>query len=173
MTNRLRWIWADGRAMLLGVAGLVMLGCAEPASPPAEPSTPAEGATATAAALLEADRAFAAMAVEEGAAVAFRAYLSPDAVRLPPGMYPMRTREAIYRSMTKGPAATLTWTPVAAEGAASGDLGYTWGTYELRLPDATGAVEYGTYLTVWELSAEGAWRVAAATSNTSPGPWSP
>ena len=158
----------NGLIPLVGAALLIALtGCTEP--PADGPARPA----ATADALLEADRAFAAMAVERGAADAYNVYLAPDAVRLPPGMHPLRSREAIYRSMTKGPAATLSWTPVDAAIAASGDLGYTWGTYEVRMPSDTAAIEYGTYVTVWQPAADTGWSVVVTTSNTSPGPWSP
>ena len=51
----------------------------------------------------------------------------------------------------------LTWAPDAAEVSASGDLGYTIGTYRRTAGGKTGT---GSYVTIWKKSSDGAWRVA-------------
>ncbi len=56
------------------------------------------------------------------------------------------------------PDYSLTWEPEFAE--ASGDLGYTYGTYTRATSDTDGnkAVETGLYVTVWRRNADGAWK---------------
>jgi ketosteroid isomerase-like protein len=59
------------------------------------------------------------------------------------------------------PGAGVTWTPEQAVVAASGDLGYTYGTNAITVPDSTGTATTtrGRYITVWRKDAGGRWRV--------------
>ncbi len=72
--------------------------------------------------------------------------------------------DAIREVMTPffaDPATSLRWTPVYATVAASGDLGYTHGTYVLKGTDAENnpVVLYGRYVSIWKKE-NGRWRVA-------------
>jgi ketosteroid isomerase-like protein len=69
----------------------------------------------------------------------------------------------------------LTWTPVKAEMAASGDLGYTFGNYVLKAKDKDGhpVVHYGKYATVWKKQKDGRWKVVMDMGNSSPDPTKP
>jgi len=64
----------------------------------------------------------------------------------------------------------LVWAPVGADISASGDLGYTWGTYEFRSQDKEGkpAVEHGKYASIWKRQKDGNWKVALDMGNASP-----
>ncbi len=55
----------------------------------------------------------------------------------------------------------LAWHPNKAGVARSGELGYTSGTYEMRLKGAAGktVLDKGKYLTVWKKEADGSWKV--------------
>ncbi len=71
-------------------------------------------------------------------------------------------RAAIREDMAKAfadTAFTLTWEPLQSD--ASGDLGYTNGTYEARFRDAKGnaMTRTGRYLTIWKKQADGSWKV--------------
>ena len=61
----------------------------------------------------------------------------------------------------------LTWSPVAADISASGDLGYTYGTFEFRSKDKEGkeTVNHGKYMSVWKKQADGSWKVAVDMGN--------
>ena len=70
--------------------------------------------------------------------------------------------KAIREDMAKAfadTAFTLTWEPLQSD--ASGDLGYTNGTYEARFRDAKGnaMMRTGRYLTIWKKQADGSWKV--------------
>ena len=56
----------------------------------------------------------------------------------------------------------LTWAPVHVEAAASGDLGYSTGHYELAGKNADGTPRIGTgwYVTIWRKGSDGLWRAA-------------
>jgi len=68
--------------------------------------------------------------------------------------------------------ALLTWMPIHAEMAASGDLGYVYGTWTFTTKDKAGRteVEYGKYTTIWKKQKDGQWKVAASIGNSSPTP---
>lgn len=60
-----------------------------------------------------------------------------------------------------GGTGVWTWTPEFAEVSASGDLGYSYGNYEIR----GGTVkEIGNYLRIWKKHS-GAWRIAVDLAN--------
>ena len=62
---------------------------------------------------------------------------------------------------------TLSWKPVGADVAASGDLGYTWGNWKYQAPDTA---YYGNYFTAWKKQKDGSWKVALDGGNSSPKP---
>jgi ketosteroid isomerase-like protein len=68
----------------------------------------------------------------------------------------------------------LTWAPVHVEAAASGDLGYSTGRFELTAKNADGTPRTGTgwYVTIWRKGADGRWR-AAVDIGTPPSPKAP
>lgn len=140
------WRRDEGRwtiAALL-VTGLAPLPAA--ALPPGLPLTkePAR-ANDVSARFVEADLAFARLAGQGGAAVAFRRWAAPESFTLGGGGLMTRGPEAIG-SAVAGPAA-WSWHPVASGASQSGDLGWTVG--EAVIAPKGAAPEYGKYLTVW------------------------
>ncbi len=69
----------------------------------------------------------------------------------------------------------LSWEPKKAEVAKSGELGWTWGTFELHTKDAEGkpVVRYGKYVNIWRKQKDGAWKVILDMGNASPAPTAP
>jgi len=120
---------------------------------------------------LEAD--FMKAAAERGSQ-GYMSYYAEDAVELPNGADMIQGKESIAKSMSflDQKDNHLTWTPVHADMAASGDLGYTFGTYEFRSKDKDGkpTVEYGKYASVWKKQKDGSWKVVMDMGNASPGP---
>ncbi len=64
----------------------------------------------------------------------------------------------------------LTWVPVGADISASGDLGYTYGTFEFRSKDKDGktVVDHGKYTSIWKKQKDGSWKVVLDMGNASP-----
>ena len=121
---------------------------------------PAETARAQ---LLQADRKFA----KAGAAKdldAFMDFVAEDVRFYSAGI--MRTGKPPFReSWSKGFGDanwSITWAPLYAEAAASGDLGYTTGGFEIHDKSADGApiVRKGSYVTIWRKQPDGSWKVA-------------
>jgi ketosteroid isomerase-like protein len=120
---------------------------------------------------LEAD--FMKAAAEKGSQ-GYMSYYAEDAVELPNGADMIQGKESIAKSMSflDQKDNHLTWTPVRVDMAASGDLGYTFGTYEFRSKDKDGkpTVEYGKYASVWKKQKDGSWKVVMDMGNESASP---
>jgi ketosteroid isomerase-like protein len=120
--------------------------------------------------LLAADTSFSEMSQARGAAEAFYSYLSTNALSLPAGEQPIRGRLAIRESLA-GVTGVLRWHPQEADVAGSGDLGYTWGTFEYQSKDSDGQVKvgYGKYVTVWRKENR-SWKAVLDCGNSNPAP---
>ena len=127
------------------------------AAPHALAKSPAE---ATADAVRAADAAFAAHAQVVPTAQAFREYMDEKDGLQFGGGEPARGSAAIYAAMggDKPQKSRLEWTPVAAWGAASGDLGVTTGTWRATALDSSRPAITGRYVTVWRKDAKGEWK---------------
>lgn len=137
----------------------------------APPARPADGGRA---ALMAADRAFAATVSREGAAAWARTF-TPDAVRLYMGGtrengWVVEGREAVARfdaEMFADPATKILWAPT--DGGIFADdtrLGWTTGrSWFVRHPGsaAPDTVWKGRYVSVWRLVAPGRWEMLLDT----------
>lgn len=120
--------------------------------------------------LVAAERAFAKTSEEQGTKAAFLAFLADDSILFRPG--PVNGRK--WTEERPAPTGLLTWRPVKADIAKSGDLGYTTGPWEARAkgkddPD----VAQGHYVTVWKKRADGSWKLVTDIGNVHPKPEAP
>lgn len=114
-------------------------------------AAPASAAPPDVGPVVEAERAFAAMAQVKGVSTAFRAFAADDGVLLVPD--PRNAREVL----ADGPEipGTLIWWPVYAGIAQSADLGFTTGPY---VHETNGHRRDGWFFTIWKKQADGNWR---------------
>jgi ketosteroid isomerase-like protein len=126
-------------------------------------------------AILAADRAFAALSLEKGAAKAFEAYAANDAISFGNAWEPIIGPAAIAALVGNG--GTLEWVPVGGKMAASGELGYTWGRWKSTpkpaKPGDTPKVEHGKYVTIWQKQGDGKWKFTLDTGAASDPPPNP
>ncbi len=115
--------------------------------------------------LMEADRAFSELSRSAGMNQAFSTYCHPEGVLLRPGSYPVEGRNQVAALLQKNDDTgfQLTWEPDFATVARSGELGYTYGVFELQIK-ATGEIQRGTYVTVWRKSG-GDWKFLLDSGN--------
>jgi ketosteroid isomerase-like protein len=126
--------------------------------------------TAESSALLQTDIQFSKTSVAKGAAEAFYEFMDDSSVSLSPNSDPLTGRDKIHERMLSGENDyTLSWMPEKADVAHSGDLGYTWGTYELsfKAEDGTPQARHGKYLNVWRKQADGSWKLLVDIGNQS------
>lgn len=100
----------------------------------------------------------------------FVGYFAPEGTMAFHGMPIIKGQTAIRETvgaMMKAPGFNIAWKATRAEVAASGDLGYTVGTYEITMHNAAGvpATDKGKYVTTWK-KIDGAWKVLDDIGNS-------
>jgi ketosteroid isomerase-like protein len=118
-----------------------------------------------------ADIAFAKLAADSGAPIAFGTYAAMDATTPPgTGMVTVGAPAIQARMQAIGAGNSVwAWHPVYAGAAASGDLGFTVGESmiaESRAPNAE--TSHGKYLTIWRRQADGSIRYILDSGNPRP-----
>jgi len=128
---------------------------------------------ATAETLKQLEGEFMKTAAEKGSQ-GYMSYYAEDSVELPNGaaIIPGKANIAKTMGFLDDKNNRLSWTPVGADISASGDLGYTYGTYEFRSEDKDGkpTVEYGKYTSIWKLQTDGSWKVVLDMGNATAQP---
>lgn len=107
-------------------------------------------------AMVDAERAFIAMAKEQNTRDAFLFFLSDDAVTAGPEG-PRTGKESIRNQ----PVSTgwLNWEVAYCDIAASGEMGYNTGPWEFRVQKTDEKpVAYGEFHSVWKKQADGSWK---------------
>lgn len=111
-----------------------------------------EGGGAT---LTKLETEFSGRSVKKGAPDAFDFYLADDGRILRENVPPAVGRNAAL-SLISARQGTLSWQVTAADISTSGDLGYTYGVFELK--SGMAAPEHGSYVHVWKRQ-YGKWKV--------------
>ena len=128
---------------------------------------------ATAEMLKELEGEFMKAAAEKGSE-GYMSYYADDAVEVPNGVALIQGKVNIAKTMgfLDDKSNRLTWTPVGADISASGDLGYTYGTYEFssRGKDGKPVVDHGKYTSIWKKQKDGSWKVVLDMGNSGPDP---
>lgn len=113
--------------------------------------------------VLNADIAFSDMSRQVGMKKAFLQYIDNEGTLLRPDHLPLVGADAIdFISILSDTAYTLSWNPMHAQIAKSGDLGYTYGTYQLILKDS---IIKGTYVNIWKKEKDGEWKFVLNSDN--------
>jgi len=114
------------------------------------------------------DIAMSDLAVKEGFLNSLFRYADDKFVKFNDGNHPIIGKKEFKETYKDKPGPkTLTWKPVHAEVAESGELGYTWGNWTFVLPDTT---VYGNYFTVWKKQSDGKWKMLLDGGNGTPPP---
>ncbi len=102
----------------------------------------------------------------------YLSYYADDAVEVPNGGPIIQGKVNIAKGMgfLDQKDNHLTWAPVGADISTSGDLGYTYGTFEFRSKDKDGkvVVDHGKYTSIWKKQTDGSWKVVLDMGNASP-----
>lgn len=148
-----------GYFVLVGLVASLAAGCA-----------PSVNVEQERAALLSVDREWAQTVKDPEK---FLSYFAADASLYPPGA-PIATGapaiKTMFTQMSATPGFSLAWTATKADVTASGDVGYTTGTYESTMG---GVAEVGKYITVWKKQPGGTWKVAEDIFNADAPPAAP
>jgi ketosteroid isomerase-like protein len=119
--------------------------------------------------LLKTDQDFSQMSIEKGMKEAFLFYAADSVIMLRQGQFPLFGKSELIKHLETVPDKQIhvRWVPIVAE--ASGDLGYTFGKWELRFTGKD-TVEYGNYVTIWKKFPGGNWKYVLDGGNDTPKP---
>ena len=113
--------------------------------------------------IIKADEAFSDMSRQVGMKKAFLQYIDNEGVLLRPDHQPIMGADAIdFLSLVNDSAYSLSWKPSGSKIANSGELGYTYGIYELKTKDTTLS---GTYISIWKKESDGSWKYVLNSGN--------
>jgi ketosteroid isomerase-like protein len=117
--------------------------------------------------LANTDRLYSTLSAEKGMNTAFLAMFDPAGVLLRKNHPPIEGFDAIRTLLLSENESTftLTWEPVLAKVAASGEMGYTYGTYKLFDKATDSLMGEGTYATIWQKNSNGEWKAMLDTGN--------
>lgn len=123
-------------------------------------------AAASLAAVLQADRDFAALAAARDVQVAFTTFAAPTGLVMGGPEYgPDQISASFAEAVRVG--ATLEWGPILGGVADSGDLGYTVG---IAVSTGPNGKRYTKYLSIWQRQPDGTFKYVADGGTSRPAP---
>jgi ketosteroid isomerase-like protein len=112
--------------------------------------------------MMNADREFSKMSEEKGISEAFVFYADENVILTGENRPPIIGIEELKSRFNrpKNPDVTLTWEPLRGEVAQSGELGYTFGRWQIKSKTEGGAdtLTNGVYMSVWKKQTDGSWK---------------
>ena len=123
------------------------------------PAAPSQaGVEAARQSLVEAERALSEASASEGFRTALLARADDGLRFYRQGTFPVVGKQSFAKAI-KVLSEYITWEPLKADVAASGDLGYAYGAYALHPKGSERPSEKGFYARVWKRERGGPWRV--------------
>jgi ketosteroid isomerase-like protein len=116
--------------------------------------------------LLKMDEALLQAVKKRGASSGFLRYLGSESRMDRDGMLPLVGPDAIKSYLDRSQM-VLTWSPLKSDVSASSDLGYTYGSYEMKT-DHSQTSEKGYYVRVWKRALNGDWKLVFDTHSPIP-----
>jgi len=117
------------------------------------------------ASLLKADENFAELSLQKGLKEAYLEFIDSNGVLLRPNVIPIAGADAVdYIIGLKDTGYKMQWKPTDAMVAISGELGYTYGVYQLK-PSTGDTAFYGTYVSIWKKQGNGKWKFVLQSGN--------
>jgi ketosteroid isomerase-like protein len=111
----------------------------------------------------QADIDFSEFSRKHGMRKAFLEYIDDDGIMMRDNAMPLIGAHAIdYITSMNDSSISLTWEPRGGDVAESGDLGYTFGVYEMK--DSIN-IQKGTYVTIWKKQPDGRWKFVLDSGN--------
>ena len=115
--------------------------------------------------MIQADKNFSKLCEEKGIKAAFLEFIDSNGVMLKPNMLPLTGAEAIdFILQSNDTTATMSWTPKGGNVAESGEMGYTYGVYQIK-PKNVDTFFAGTYVSIWKKQPDGKWKFILDSGN--------
>lgn len=120
------------------------------------------GADAGRADIMNQEGRFLKVVTQRGTVEGYLSHLAEGGRIHRPGIFPAIGKSAVRVLLEAQNSSITQWQASDGGVAATGELGYTYGSYELKRAAATGdAIEKGYYTRVWKRDAQGQWKIVA------------
>jgi len=124
--------------------------------------------------LMNVDREFSKLSAAKGMKIAFTSYAADEVILMRQGRHPVLGIEQLkelYNNL-EDDGSILIWEPEKADVSSSGDLGYTFGNWELIVKKQEGndTTYYGNYTTIWKKQPDGSWKFVLDGGTSTPPP---
>lgn len=121
-------------------------------------------------ALMAAEQKLSKISEKKGMASALTEYAAPDIHWLRNGSLPaIGQKEAVASQTQRTGASSISFRPAGAEVAISGDMGFTYGDYQMKGDGKSIKAENGSYLRIWK-KVGGKWKILLDIFNEHPQP---
>jgi len=139
----------------------------EEVSKPKKIKIPTVDVASTRESLSNRDREFSKASEAKGVGEAFGSYAAENIRLFRNGHVPFAGKSSIAEALRESQG-VLTWQPTFGDVSRSGDLGYTYGVYELRSNDAIKKLTgKGNYMRFWKKQ-DGVWKVVLDVQDPRP-----
>lgn len=105
------------------------------------------------------ERAFAQMSADKGTREAFLSFIADDGILFRPTAVKGKQWMIDHPVPVSTKRPLLSWSPIYADIAQSGDLGYTTGPWQFKSEtNDPKAAAFGDFITVWKKQSDGTWK---------------
>jgi len=119
------------------------------------------------ASLLKTEDDFSKLLTAKSTLDSYLSYMTDDVRLYRMNAFPVVGKEST-RAALEGKIGMLTWQTTKADVSSSGDLGYTYGTYDLKSGADAKQAESGNYMRIWRKQSDGKWKVVLDLLNPIP-----
>ena len=114
----------------------------------------------------DADVAMSELAIKEGFHQALLTFGDDNLIKPEEGKYPILDKKSLEDLWNgKEDFKNLSWEPLKADAARSGEMGYTFGNWKMVTDDTT---YHGNYYTIWKKQEDGKWKWVFDGGNNTP-----
>jgi ketosteroid isomerase-like protein len=125
-------------------------------------------------ALMNVDKKWSDLSQKKGFYRSRLDFLTENSIDIPENKMPVEGKKNIieYVLTHKDTTVDVMWTPLRAEVAASGEIGYTYGgwTMKYKTKANTDTTAFGSYITIWHKQPDGSWKYIFDGGSETPQP---
>ncbi len=150
------------KKLFLALNALLIISCNQQPSLPKEKNINLDSIKQV---LKQTDQDFSDLSKSKGQHAAFLQYMDENVAMLRPNSMPLIGKDTMQKryALSSDTSYTLIWKPLFADVSTSGDLGYTYGQWQLQFHG--GELSEGTYCTIWKQDSTGKWKFVLDMGN--------
>ncbi len=134
--------------------------CKEPMKPQWHQASDDRSADDRRSTIMKLERGFSEACIAEGTLQAYLSRAESNTRLHRQNQLPIVGKKAIEEHLGKEPLVP-SWSPMGSDVSLADDLGYTYGSYEIKKSRGVSVIQKGYYLHLWKKNADGEWKLIA------------